>query len=158
MPLAGSSLAGLQDGPASSAQFSFACGLAYDAGSDTLFVADSGNHAVRAVRDTRESVQLYDARHHHGSPTRKPPADAAAGGGGIPTSAAAATVCVELEAAIADAEDLLRGAGSRLNVVDGAAHGGLPLSSVVAASVKVIVRALPPTVWFVTPQAHRHVG
>ena len=47
--LAGSSLSGCQGGPATSAQFSFPCGLAYHASTDTLFVADSGNHAVRAI-------------------------------------------------------------------------------------------------------------
>lgn len=113
-PLAGSSLAGLQDGPASSAQFSFACGLAYDASSDTLFVADSGNHALRAIRNTHDTVQPYRSRHHNGSPVAPAPHTTA-----THDDAAAAAVCADMEVAIADADDLLRGATSGWNAAAG---------------------------------------
>jgi DNA-binding beta-propeller fold protein YncE len=40
---------GLADGPAAHAQFNHPQGLALDAASDTLFVADEPNHAIRAI-------------------------------------------------------------------------------------------------------------
>lgn len=51
--VAGSGEAGLEDGPFETARFSFPKGMALEAGSSTLYVADANNHAVRAL-DLRE--------------------------------------------------------------------------------------------------------
>jgi len=50
--LAGSSIPGHQDGVAASAQFCYTSGLVYSPTHDTVFVADSGNHSVRAITPT----------------------------------------------------------------------------------------------------------
>ena len=47
--LAGSGTAGFNDATAASAQFNFPIGLAYDPTNDDLYVADSGNFAIRRI-------------------------------------------------------------------------------------------------------------
>jgi sugar lactone lactonase YvrE/thiol-disulfide isomerase/thioredoxin len=49
--------AGLTDGDYASAQFNWPHGLALDAASDTLYVADTGNHAIRAVDLAAQTVR-----------------------------------------------------------------------------------------------------
>jgi DNA-binding beta-propeller fold protein YncE len=53
----GSGIPGLSDGPTTEACFRYPQGLAFDAGADTLLVADTGNHAVRAVHFSRRIVR-----------------------------------------------------------------------------------------------------
>jgi cysteine-rich repeat protein len=48
-PLAGAATPGSADGPVADARFRRPAGLHFDAASDTLYVADRGNHAIRAI-------------------------------------------------------------------------------------------------------------
>jgi DNA-binding beta-propeller fold protein YncE len=53
----GSGVPGLSDGPTTEARFRYPQGLAFDADADTLLVADTGNHAIRAVHFGRRVVK-----------------------------------------------------------------------------------------------------
>lgn len=53
----GSGVPGLSDGPAIEARFNHPQGLAFDPAADTLLVADTGNHAIRAVHLGRRVVR-----------------------------------------------------------------------------------------------------
>ncbi len=65
--LAGSpGVAGADDGPAALARFRFPSSLAFDAASDTLFVADTDNHRVRAIDLATMSVSTFAG---NGQPT-----------------------------------------------------------------------------------------
>jgi DNA-binding beta-propeller fold protein YncE len=55
--VAGSGEAGLSDGPLTEARFSGPQGLAFDAVRNLLFVADTGNHALRAIDLGRRTVR-----------------------------------------------------------------------------------------------------
>jgi sugar lactone lactonase YvrE len=71
----GSGEPGLSDGPFAEARFSRPQGLAFDAARNVLFVADTGNHALRAVDLGRRTVATAagTGERGHGVPHRPAP-------------------------------------------------------------------------------------